>query len=45
MKYFEIEIVYLGTYQGFDLEIIHIFVTSIGMALPSKLQRTELVYF
>ena len=45
MKYFEIEIVYLGTYQGFDREIIRIFVKLTGMALPSKLQRNELVYF
>ena len=45
MKYFDIAIVYLETYQDFDREIIRIFVKPIGMVLPSKLQCNGLVYF
>ena len=45
VKYLRFQLVYLGAYQGFDREIIRIFVRPIGMVLPSKLQRNELVYF
>ena len=45
VKYLRFQLVYLGVYQGFDHEILRIFVKPIAMVLPSKLQRNELVYF